>query len=132
MRRLVPFLSVPVLATMVSLAVAACASESEGYPCSPLNNNDDCDDGLRCITPPNSSATNAPDVCCPVQGVAPTTPECTVNGGVDAGNSAPPDGSTFPEASTETSIEAPSGDAPQEATTSDSATEASTSDTGPG
>jgi len=130
MRRLVPFLSVPVLAAMVALAaLAACASESEGYPCSPLNNNDDCNDGLRCITPPNTSATNAPAVCCPVQGVAPTTPECTVNGAVDAGNSAPPDSSTFPESSTE----AAPADANQEATTSDSATEASsTTDAGPG
>jgi len=42
------------------------------------------------VTPPNPSATNAPEVCCPQAGQAPTTPECSVNGQVDAGNSTAP------------------------------------------
>jgi hypothetical protein len=121
MRRLVPFLSVPLLAMLVALV--ACQNESEGYPCSTDNGNDDCADGLVCEKPPNPSATNAPEVCCPQPGQPATTPECSLGGQVDAGNPAPPDGSTFPE----TSTEATTSDAPHESSsTTDSG------DAGPG
>jgi hypothetical protein len=136
MRRPVRFLSVPALATSVAfaalVALSSCASESEGYPCSTENGNNDCNDGLVCEKPPNPSATNAPEVCCPQSLSQATTPECSLNGQVDAGNPAPPDGSTFPEAATT--------DGGHEATTSDAAGEASSSgdsssspgDAGPG
>jgi hypothetical protein len=119
MRRLVQTLTASSFATLVALA--ACQSESEGYPCSSKNNNDDCADGLICVTPPNPSATNAPEVCCPQAGQAPTTPECSVNGQVDAGNSTAPDGSTFPETSTD-------GRASDASTTDAHVSEASTTD----
>jgi hypothetical protein len=133
MRRHVPLLSVPVIATFVALAalvaLAACQTESEGYPCSTLNGNNDCTSPLVCVTPPNPNATNAPQVCCPPAGQAPTTPECTLNGQVDAGNPAPPDGSTFPESGTD-------GPKPEAASTQDSSSPADTgtssSDAGPG
>jgi hypothetical protein len=124
MRRLLSFLTVPVLATFVVLS--ACASESEGYPCSQSNGNDDCNDGLQCVVPPNPNATNAPMVCCPVQGQPATTPECSVSGRIDAGNPAQPDGSTFPETSTPDSgtHETSTPDATSDTSTSDGPSEA--------
>lgn len=96
--RLAPLLSLLLAAALV--AVVACSNESEGQPCSPDNGNNDCQDGLACVQPPNHEATNAPYVCCPPPGGAsPTTSECTVNGSVEAGNPAPPDGSTVPDTS---------------------------------
>jgi hypothetical protein len=131
MRRLFPFLSVPLLVTFVTLV--ACQEESEGYPCSKQNGNDDCADGLECVQPPpNPSATNAPAVCCPVPGQPATTPECSLNGQVDAGNPAPPDASTFPETSTDgIAPEATTSDAPHD-TSSTTDTGSSSSDAGPG
>ncbi len=126
MRRLFPFLSVPLLVTFVTLV--ACQNESEGYPCSKQNGNDDCDDGLECVQPPpNPSATNAPAVCCPQPGQPATTPECSLNGQVDAGNPAPPDASTFPE----TSTEATTSDAPHDSSGATD-TGSSSTDAGPG
>jgi hypothetical protein len=137
MRRLVQLLTVPLLATFVALA--ACQNESEGYPCSTDNNNDDCADGLVCEKPPNPSATNAPEVCCPQPGQPATTPECSVNGQVDGGNPTPPDASTFPETSTDgVAPEATTSDAPHESSSaadtggSSGDTGASSSDAGPG
>lgn len=136
MRRHAPFPSASVLATAVFLsfaalvALSACASESEGYPCSIDNGNNDCDNGLVCEKPPNPSVTNAPEVCCPQSLSQATTPECSLNGQVDAGSPAPPDGSTFPEAA--------ATDSSHEATTSDAKTDASpagdssSGDAGPG
>ncbi len=137
MRRLAPFPSLPELAASVLcvalaaiVALPACASESEGYPCSQDNGNNDCDDGLQCVTPPNHSATNAPSVCCPVNLSQATTPECTVNGQIDSGSPAPPDGSTFPEAAvTEGGREATTSDAK---TDTSSGGDSSSGDAGPG
>jgi hypothetical protein len=134
MRRLFPFLSVPLLVTFVSLV--ACQEESEGYPCTLLNGNDDCADGLECVHTPNPSATNATEVCCPVPGSPATTPECSLNGQVDAGNPAPPDASTFPETSTDgIAPEASTSDAPHDsssATDTGSGASDGSSDAGPG
>jgi hypothetical protein len=96
--RLAPLLVAPLLAAFV--AVAACSNEAEGEPCSTDNGNNDCQDGLECIPPRNQQATNATDVCCPPNPAQATTPACTVNGSVEAGNPAPPDGSTMPESAT--------------------------------
>ncbi len=130
MRRLFTFLSVPLLVAFAALV--ACQNESEGYPCSTKNNNDDCADGLVCVTPPNPGATNAPAVCCPQAGQPATTPECSLNGQVDAGNPAPPDASTFPETSTDSvAPEATTTDAPHDSSEATD-TGVSSSDAGPG
>jgi hypothetical protein len=114
--RLAPLLSVPLFAAVV--AFSACSNEAEGEPCSPDNGNDDCVNGLACIPPRNSHATNAADVCCPPDPTQATTPECTANGSVDGGNPAPPDGSTMPDTST-------ASDSHADSTKSDAASEGS-------
>ena len=66
------------LALVVAASAGACSNEGEGQPCSTLNGNNDCDDGLQCVAPPGGmNATNAPEVCCPVPPAQPTTPECS-------------------------------------------------------
>ncbi len=136
MRRHAPFPSASVLATAVFLsfaalvALSACASESEGNPCRSTMAMTTVSNGLVCEKPPNPSVTNAPEVCCPQSLSQATTPECSLNGQVDAGSPAPPDGSTFPEAA--------ATDSSHEATTSDAKTDASpagdssSGDAGPG
>jgi len=69
------------------------ATSSEGEPCNVDDGDRDCDDAMVCEATPDPRATNAAYVCCPLPGGATTAPACTV-GSPDAGNPAPPDGST--------------------------------------
>jgi hypothetical protein len=120
--RLAFSLVVCLLSTVVT--VGACSNESEGQPCSTANGNDDCDDGLVCVKPPNSAATNAPTVCCPQDLSQATTPECSVPSFTLG------DGSTAaPE--TSTSGDGPATDAAADTTSPDAATDAAADRTTP-
>jgi len=50
----------------------ACGKQSEGERCETTNGNNDCDPGLECV----SRQTVNDTICCPKDGVAPTTAEC--------------------------------------------------------
>jgi hypothetical protein len=98
----------------VAITIGACSNESEGQPCSTANGNDDCNDGLVCVKPPNAAATNAPTVCCPQDLSQATTTECSVPSFTLG------DGSTAaPETST-------SGDGPAADVAADSSSDAAT------
>lgn len=47
-----------------------CANQGEGEWCSSLNNNDDCNAGLACVS------VNRTQLCCPVAPAKPSVPQC--------------------------------------------------------
>jgi hypothetical protein len=96
-------------AALAFAALSACSGQGEGELCSPNagnHGNDDCQDGLICVTSP----TYLLGRCCPQDRSQATTTVCSSNsGGLGDANPAPPDASaeeTPPaEASTDASIE---------------------------
>jgi hypothetical protein len=123
---------IPALAMAATLVVAAaCNDQSEGYPCDPHNGNNDCSDGLACVATPNTRATNAGDVCCPVAPAQPTTSACSQSNLVDAGNPAVPEASVR-EAASPSEASSPSGDGASSQDSASPSGDSASPDAGPG
>lgn len=67
--------------------VAACSNQSIGQRCDVNNGNDDCENGLICMT--HDTLGSDSDLCCPPTGTDPSHPECTPksSGGGGSGGS---------------------------------------------
>ena len=73
------------------LVLTACSNMAEGDRCQTENNNDDCQDGLICLSKANvNQGYNNSDRCCPPNRSTATHPACTQLQNPIAGDSAPP------------------------------------------
>lgn len=81
------FLPLTLLGLAVALNLPACSNQSEGQVCNIENGNEDCEEGLTCISKTQLLGTS--DICCPATGS--THPACipdTATGGVSSSSSA--------------------------------------------
>jgi hypothetical protein len=116
------FLSFAVFAALAIAGAAttgACSQQSEGEPCNPSSNADDCGSNLSCIS---ISAMDGYRCCPPVgSGIMPTTSVCSQNNtGINGGNTPPSDASTGGE----TGTTSPESAAPETSTTPEAGPEA--------
>jgi len=88
-RKIAAFVTTFAVAAWVVLV--ACSNNGEGERCQVENNNDDCQDGLICLSKSNvNQGYNNGDRCCPVDRSTATHPACTQLQNPIAGDSAPP------------------------------------------
>ncbi len=72
------------------LGPAACSNQGEGERCSAQNGNDDCQDGIACVTAASLGKLENYDRCCPPDPLQVTTSACTPTRTLPIGDSGSP------------------------------------------
>jgi hypothetical protein len=93
--------AISLVALACVLGTGGCSNQSEGDQCSTANGNDDCQDGLACVSgaPFNSNY----DRCCPPDPTQVTTQACTPPTTLPLGDSGSPDTSTVDSSAVDSS-----------------------------
>ena len=61
---------------VLALLACACSRQAEGERCDPLNGDQDCEDGLICVSSSELDQIEQGALCCPPRGEAPNVDAC--------------------------------------------------------
>jgi hypothetical protein len=98
-----------------------CSNQGEGERCSTFNANDDCQNGLICLS---KEITQQPsDLCCPPKPLPPNVPECIPGSGTPAPEAGTPDSAQPDVAQPDTATAETGTDATADQSTADAPAE---------